>query len=522
MKSFSTIHIFRPSSVKNDLKILTYQCKLRFFDSFCLAGTKTISCAKAFILSLMLKLFICFSLLFATSLSAEELSLEQALQRAYESDFRIGEKAHLVTAARGLLDEAEANNGWRTELNSFVGLTTAVDGGLYEDGTSTCSANTDCVVRDDLYDFDSLSLWFNAQFAIIKPLYTFGKIENYTKAAENNILIKQADVELQRQNTRYDVSRAYYGYLTARDVRYLMEDSRKRLNSALDLVTQWLEDENGQATESDRYALTAGVALLARYQSEAAALEKVALGGLKILTGVGLDNELTVVDRRITAAELPLLTLKELKEQAIKHRPEMKQVEAGLSARRALLAASRADAKPNVYAGVGGALSYSPGRDSLENPHVYDPFNYVAASPVIGLQWSFSGGIRDAKVKQAQAELDALISKASFARSGIPYQVEESFIQVHATFEQVEQMKQASINSRRWMIASYTDFEAGLIEAEKIITAFQAYVLAHSGYLRLVNDYNMNTVKLKNLVGEATLSHMKDLTANKNLPEIVK
>lgn len=467
------------------------------------------------------KALICISLLLSAGVQAEQLSLEQALQRAYESDFRIGEKAHLVTAARGLLDEAQANNGWRTELNSFVGLTTAVDGGFYENGTNTCDGS-DCVMRSDLYDFDSLSLWFNAQFAIIKPLYTFGKIENYTKAAENNILIQQAEVELQRQTTRYDVSRAYYGYLTARDIRYLMEDSTRRLNGALELVTEWLEEENGQATESDRYALTAGVALLSRYQSEAAALEKVALGGLKVLTGVGLENELTVSDRRITAVALPAMLLQDLKQQAIEHRPEMKQVEAGLTARRALLAASSSDAKPNLYAGVGGSLSYSPGRDTVESPHLYDPFNHVAATPVIGLQWSFSGGIRDAKVKQAQAELDALISKASFARSGIPYQVEEIFTQVNATFEQVEYMKTASKNARRWMIASYTDFEAGLIEADKIITAFQAYVLAHSDYLRLVNDYNMNTVKLKNLVGEATLASSKDITVNNNPAESIK
>lgn len=454
----------------------------------------------------------------ASAASAEELSLDQALKRAYESDFRIAEKTHLVTAARGLKDEAEANHGWRTELNSFVGLTTGVDGGFFEEG-NTCATGSDCTVRNDLYDFDSLSLWFNAQFAIIKPLYTFGKIENYAKAAENNILIKQADVELQRQNTRFDVSRAYYGYLTARDIRYLMEDSAKRLDGALSLVTEWLEDENGQATESDKYALTAGVALIKRYQSEAGALEKIALGGLKILTGVGLENELTVVDRRIRPVALTETTLNTYKTQAIKHRPEMKQVAAGLTARRALVAASRSDAKPNVYAGVGGSLSYSPGRDSLDNPHVYDPFNHVAATPVIGLQWSFAGGVRDAKVKQAQAELDALISQASFARNGIPYQVEEMFTQVHATFEQVEQMKTASINARRWMIAAYTDFEAGLTEAEKIIAAFQAYVLAHSDYLRLVNDYNMNTVKLKNLTGEATLSFMKPDTT---LPETIK
>ena len=445
------------------------------------------------------------AVLFSAALQAEELSLDQALQKAYVSDPRIGEKAHLVTAARGLLDEAEANNGWRTELNSFVGLTTAVDGGFYENGTNSCTTGTDCIVRSDLYDFNSLSLWFNAQFAVIKPLHTFGKIENYAKAAENNIVIKQAEVELQRQNTRYDVSRAYYGYLTARDIRYLMEDSAKRLSGALELVTEWLEEENGQATESDRFALTAGVALLKRYQSEAGALEKIALGGLKVLTGVGLENELTLTDSRITPEGLPSALLSDLKKQALESRPEMIQVAAGLTARRALVEANKSDAKPNLYAGIGGTLSYSPGRDRVDNPHVYDPFNHVAATPVIGLQWSFAGGVRDAKVKQAQAELDALISKASFARDGIPYQVEEGFTQLHASYEQVEQMKTASINARRWMIASYTDFEAGLKEAEKIITAFQAYVLAHSDYLRLVNDYNMNIVKLKNLVGEATL-----------------
>ena len=455
--------------------------------------------------------------LFSISLvaQAEVLTLDQALQLAYEADPRIGEKQHLVTAASGLLDEAKANNGWRAELNSFVGLTTAVDGGVYENGTNACVAGGDCDLRDDLYDFDNLSLWFNAQFAIIKPLHTFGKIENYSKAAEGNIVIKEADVELQRQNTRFDVSRAYYGFLTARDVRLLMEDSGRRLNGALELVTEWLEEENGQATEADKFALTAGVALLNRYQSEAAALEKVALGGLKVLTGIGLENELSVAGKRIVPESLPETALQDLKKQATENRPEMKQVEAGLSARRALLAASKSDAKPNLYAGVGGSLSYSPQRDRVDNPHIYDPFNHVAATPVIGLQWSFSGGVRDAKVKQAQAELDSLISKASFARSGIPYQVEEAFVQVHATYKQVQEMKQASINARRWMIASYADFEAGLKEAEKIITAFQAYVLAHSDYLRLANDYNMNIVKLKNLTGEPTLLSKSSLADQK-------
>ena len=64
-----------------------------------------------------------------------------------------------------------------------------MDGGFYEGGESSCSG--DCKPRDDQYDLDDgLSLWGGLKFSIIKPLLTFGRIENYQKAAQNNILIK--------------------------------------------------------------------------------------------------------------------------------------------------------------------------------------------------------------------------------------------------------------------------------------------------------------------------------------------
>ena len=43
---------------------------------------------------------------------------------------------------------------------------------------------------------------------------------------------------------------------------------------------------------------------------------------------------------------------------------------------------------------------------------------------------------------------------------------------VHAHHEMVEQLYAASRSGRRWMISSYADFEAGVEEAGKVITAF--------------------------------------------------
>ena len=94
-----------------------------------------------------------------------------------------------------------------------------MDGGFYEGGENSCSG--DCKPRDDQYDFDDgLSVWGGMKFSIIKPLLTFGRVENYQKAAQNNILIKQQDVTLQRDEVGLQVVKAYYGYLTARDSRF--------------------------------------------------------------------------------------------------------------------------------------------------------------------------------------------------------------------------------------------------------------------------------------------------------------
>jgi len=89
-------------------------------------------------------------------------------------------------------------------------------------------------------------------FSIVKPLATFGRLENYQEAAQQNILVKQQDVELQRDSIRLTVVKAYYGYLAARDGRFLLEDTLKRLEGALELVNRWLDEEKGNVSLSDR------------------------------------------------------------------------------------------------------------------------------------------------------------------------------------------------------------------------------------------------------------------------------
>ena len=436
-------------------------------------------------------------LLFSGYAGAQTINLQQAVEMSLSADPRIKEREHLVDAARGLLAEVKGNEGWRISANAFIGLAPAVDGGFYKGG-----AYNGTNPRRDGDDWNGLSDWTHVEFALIKPLYTFGKVDAYGKAAEGNIDIKRGDVRQTQAETVFDTKRAYYGYLTARDIRLFLEDMQSRLESSISRAERALKEETGEVTQAELYSLQATKGVIGKYVHQARAVESISLDGLRVLTGLGLKAPLTVADESLQPVPFPSSELADLQGRALTDRPEMQQLEAGLKARRALVAAKKADMMPDVYTGVVGSYSYASRRDQLDNPHVYDPFNGGGLTPVVGIKWDAAFGVGSARVSQAQAELEALNQKKQFALMGIPFEVSEAYANARANYDSQKDLAEGAASARRWVIASMADFAAGLEKGDKLAEAIKSYVLAQTEYLRTVNDYNVNVAQISKLTGE--------------------
>lgn len=427
------------------------------------------------------------------------LNLDKAIELALNVDPRIREQRHLEDAAKGLVQEVQGHKEFRFDFDMLLGVAPTLEGGFYEGG-----ANSGTTPRSDIPgidEIDKLTPWFWGQGAIIKPIYTFGKIKNYKAAAEGKVKIQEQEIRLQKGKTIMDVSKAYYGFLTARDIRYLLEETDKRLVGAETTVKKLLKRGRGKVKRSDLHALKAAMSLVAKFKAEANSAENIAMAGLHVLTGVDVEHKLQLEDRRIRPVDLPESPLDELKSTAMKQRPEMAQLVAGLKARRALVAAKKSDKNPNLYVGAIGMVSYTPGRSQLNNPHLYDVFNLEAFTPMVGIRWQWLKGPQRAQVVQAQAELNALIDKSDLAKVGIPFEVAETYYEIQALHQGLTALREGSRSARRWMVASLLDFEAGVEEASKIMDALQAYVLMYSDYLKAVNDYNMKVARLNIVTG---------------------
>ncbi|MEW5823803.1 MAG: TolC family protein [Pseudomonadota bacterium] len=432
---------------------------------------------------------------------AQTLSLQQATELALSADPRIKEREALADVAQGLIDEAQGHAGWKLDANVFVGVSPALEGGPFKDGAFSCGNGTPCEFRDDAYKLsDGLSPMIGFEAKLIKPLYTFGKIERYSEAAQYNKQVKEGDIQLARGEVWLQVRRAYYGYLTARDTRYLLEDVHAQVNRALEIARRGVEE--GQMRVADQYALESGLALVNHYLAKARAVENVARDGLKTLIGRPLNASVEVEQAHITPLPMPGGALAELAERALKQRPEMGQVQAGMAGLRAYADARRAEQRPDIYAGLVTLGTYSPGRETLKNSYIYDPFNFVAATPVVGIRWQWQEGVQNARISQAEAELRAVTEKQNFARQGIPFQVAEAYHYMVGMHESVDQLGQGAAAARRWMLGNFLDFEAGLIEGAKVIDALKAYAGMQADYLSTLNDYNMQVSVLQHAIGE--------------------
>ncbi len=431
----------------------------------------------------------------------EPVTLEQATEMALHADPRIEEQRANVARAQALIERVEGEGGPRVSANLFMGLAPKAEDGIFDNGTNTCPKGESCTLRDDGNELDEgFTVTSGLTASIIRPLYTFGKLENYGAAASLNRDVKASEVALARGETWLTVRRAYWGYLAARDTRRMLEGVKRQVDRTRKEMRK--DAEAGEVPMSQLYALESGAAQLDRYLAEAGSVESIAIDGLKTIIGVPIDSSIEVADSAIEPIALPDDEVSDLARRALAQRPEMAMAENGQAAMRHYVEARKSERYPNLYAGLVAGATYTPGRDRLNNPYINQPLNQAYAGPVVGLQWDFNPGVTRANVSDAEAQLQGVVAKAKLARQGIPFQVSEAYHAATGLDRQIAALDSAKENTRKWMVSTFMDYQAGLVDGGDLAEAVKANTEAQADYFRAINDYNMSVAKLAVATGD--------------------
>lgn len=415
-------------------------------------------------------------LLFGGALRAAEpmrLTVEECVRRALAHHPRVGAAVAEVRVSRSLVAQADAARfGPQVELTHMFGPSPAANGSPY-----------DPALRTDLTD---LSVFTRTDTTLVMPLYTFGKLAAKAEAARRGVAVAQYAQDQTAAEIRRETRKTYYGALLARGLKELADESLKRIARARSRVRELIEE--GELPPSDQYRLDIFSLEVEARRVSAASAEGSLLDALKAAVGAPPSSSFDIADETLTRTDGERIDEEESAQTALRLRPEIRQIRAGVEARSALVRSAKADLYPQFFAGAQLRHGYAPNRTDQKNPFVRDDFNFLQGGFAIGLKYTFNFSAAGAKTEQAFAERDRLIAQQRAAEAAISVQARSAARVAQASALAVDIREKAARTARGWLAAAESNFDLGVGETRDLADAFQAYLQAKAALLQALYE----------------------------------
>ncbi len=436
-----------------------------------------------------------------------KVSLKDVIRMSLAVSPEVREQLQGVEAARGKLDQANAGYYPQLDLMAVFGpsqrakanndcLTGA--NGVANFGGNAC---TTIQTSDKKTSSPVTGVFGLTTINLVQPLYTFGKLSGYKEAATKGIAVEQARVEERKSDIVLRVKELYYGHLLALEGQGLLTDLKEQLDKALEKVEKSLASESPTADQVDLYKLRAFSGDLDKHLSEAN--KGVDLSREALATYLGLTRDQRVqLDRDTLEPEVRQVAGMDAQvSDALRLRPEMAQVRAGLDARRALVDVERSEYYPQFFAAIVGAFSGATNRSFIENPFVNDTFSQRGAGIIAGFKLHVDFGITGGKVRTAQAEYMQVEEKKNYAERFIPLQVRKARAELEEAQKSIEATREGYLNSRKWLVAAVANSDLGIGEAKDVADALASYARLRGDNFRAIYNYNLALANLDHATG---------------------
>lgn len=429
------------------------------------------------------------------------LGLDQLLQMALGKSPELQEAEQDIIAAQSELRQAKSGRWAQLDLTAMGGpVGDADEPVVVVRRTGAGGASKGRI--EDRDDDDSLGVFGRLAVKVIQPLYTFGKISNRIDAAGHGVEARRASKEKKRGAVIRDVKLLYYGLLVSRQGKGAAQDAGAFSKDARKRIQRLIALQSNNADETDLYRLDSFEADIERFKVKAETGAKMAYLALKRTVGYPADKDFKLDRTELPAPSQSMESQESYIQQALEQRPEFVEIQRGLEARRSLMRAAEADLYPSLFLAAFGDFAGAPGREQLDNSYFPDDFNHQDFGGVLGAKWHFDLGIGTGKVNQAKAKLNKLMHTKELAERDIPLEVSKYYYDAVEARESVEAFHKSAVASRKWIVASFTNFDMGVGTAKDMFEAIDRYGKNQGDYLLSLYNHHASLAKLSYAVGE--------------------
>jgi outer membrane protein TolC len=330
------------------------------------------------------------------------------------------------------------------------------------------------------------------------PLFTFGKISAGQRAAAAGTRAADALVEAASADAAVDAAKAYWGAKLARESLLMLEDGMAELDAEIARVETSLDAGKGEVTESDRHRLRAVRAEVEVRVAEARKGERLALAGVRLLTG---EDDADVDDAPYEAVQAELVEREVARRLARERRPERRAADEAVAAARALADVEKARWWPDIVGLAEAKLARSSATDDPENAFYNDPLNTTSFTAGVALRWTLEAGTRVARVRGARAEEARARATAKLAADGVAADADRAWGEAQDAADRLAATRRGEKEARAWLVTTLQSAAAGLGEPKDVADALVLYFTLRGRTLQAIFDWNVAVVAVQRATG---------------------
>ncbi len=335
-----------------------------------------------------------------------------------------------------------------------------------------------------------------------QPVFTWGKINNAVKLAEQGVELAQLDLEEEKRLLIIEIKKAFYGYILAKEVLAVQEETFAHKKEALDVAKRRFA-----AGLSPEYEVLSAESDVENFKPTVISAQnglKFTLLAVMDLLGIEGDGEFDIELVGTLEPAYYEVRKAELIKKAMSNKYEIRQFDRNLSLQRIQQEITKAQNKPTVGAFANYTLSSgfdtSTGENKYWGEDSWDGNLTVGISVVMPLSALFWGR-EIADIKKGELDIEGMNLQFGALKSGIRLNVENTVLMIQEEWAKIGSGKKGMELAQKLYDSALARYGNGLITSMALKDAQIGLNSAKLGYLQAVYNHKRALFDLMNAVG---------------------
>ncbi len=349
-----------------------------------------------------------------------------------------------------------------------------------------------------VYDFSKMGPFWGVEGKFIQPL-NLGQYVSGKSALEADLQQKTFEIENNQHKKDVELQNYYYNYLLAMEMVRLAEEAKKQVDNAYDKMEEALDDDDPNVSQMDFLNLKSKMHTVKEGVIDAnLGMRRVQLA-IRFSLGLQEGETFVAADSVLLPRTEPLPSLEDVRTLTAEHHPELKQLAAGLKARRLQMDLAEAKLAPEFF--VTGQFQYVKSWAGNRNIMQKDAFaedavNKLSGLVGVGLRYHLNFWKNWEKFRASRTEYRGLQLKENYAENGLIAKAEEQYYLVLAAKEKMDALSESLRASEAILKGAAMQYDLDKSKTGDLVSAYTQNVTMKKDYYFAVCKYNVEFAQL--------------------------